>query len=523
MAACTGTESVCSRIAERVAEAVGHHRYDMWFERSARLAYDEGQRRLEVCVPNRFVADWIGRHFHQHLQQAAQDEVGGQVGLDVRIDPQDFLRPGQEERGARGVAGGIPGAGVGERAGGIADRRPLSHNRVLPQRLTEKQLGLGPRYRLDDFVVGPSNQLAFAAAGRLIEEEPASVGPLFIHGGVGLGKTHLLQGICRRMIDKQPQAKVHYTTAEQFTNEFLTAVRSNGLAGFRKKYRQLDLLAVDDVHFIANKAATQQEFLHSFDAIELSGARVALASDSHPKLIQQFSDALVNRCVRGMVVEIKPPDTATRVEIVRVLARRRGISLMETVVAVLAQKKLGSVREIEGMLTKLHALAQLSGMSEMGGNGKKTPAACGGLYEEGACGGTTSGGVIGHAVVQRMMESTGTGTAMQPGRAIKMQTIMAVVAEHMGMTSKQLVEPGRDRATALARALAVYLARQLTRMSFPEIAAALGRASHSTILAAYRRVQKQISENQSVVLPAALETVPMAELVDRLQEAVLKG
>ncbi|NJL30883.1 MAG: ATP-binding protein, partial [Phycisphaerales bacterium] len=192
------------------------------------------------------------------------------------------------------------------------------------------------------------------------DNDLTGVSPLFIHGGVGLGKTHLLQGICRRMLARQPHARIHYTTGEQFTNEFLTAVRSGKIDAFRQRIRKLDLLAVDDVHFIANKTATQQEFLHCFNAIDLAGARIVLASDQHPKLIQQFSQALVNRCVRGMVATVTTPDTSTRVKIVQTLAHRRGINLLESVVAVVAAKCPGSVRELEGTLTRLHALATLS-------------------------------------------------------------------------------------------------------------------------------------------------------------------
>ncbi|MFW6032781.1 MAG: DnaA ATPase domain-containing protein, partial [Phycisphaeraceae bacterium] len=352
------------------------------------------------------------------------------------------------------------------------------------------------RHRLEDFVVGSSNQLAYAAANRMAEETGEAGSVLFLHGGCGLGKTHLLQGLCRRMLETNRAAKVHYTTGEQFTNDYIAAVRSGKLEGFRRRMRRLDLLAVDDVHFIANKPATQQEFLHSFDHLELGGARVALASDSHPKLIKQFSEALVSRCVRGLVVQIHPPDLELRQQLVQVLAGRRELVLEEGVAAALASRSGGSVREIEGALTKLQAIARLT-----------RPA------------GQASAANVGHALVRQLFEHEDGG----PVRPVSLEKVLDVACEQLGVTREQVMGRGRQKMVVLARSLVIHLTRQMTPMSYPEIARAFGRRTHSTVITAEQRVQKQLKQGQRIDLPGELEPVLLADLVDRLRRAVRSG
>ncbi len=464
----------------------------MWFDRSARFDFRNGSQQLDVAVPNRFVAEWIGKHFHDDLRSVAREETGGDCDLNVYVDPQPFAaaaRRGTETQDApsstdqRQAHGGPHG---------------LRYRRA---RAAAPQPNL--RYRIDDFVVGASNELAVAAAHRLVDDEAdhSHGSPLFIHGGVGLGKTHLLQGICQKMLDNNPGANVLYTTGEQFTNEFLTAVRSGNIDAFRKRIRVLDLLAVDDIHFIANKNATQQEFLHSFNAIELVGARVVLASDAHPKMIQQFSEALVSRCVRGLVVEIKTPDPEMRRRLVSVLAQRRGITLADSAVETIAQHCRDSVRELEGTLTKLKAMAAM-----------ESP-----RHEQHAAG----DGVIGHTVVARLFAARQTDAAARP---IRIDTILTLVSERLAVSKDRIVRGNRQKDAVVARGLVVHLARTLTPMSFPEIAAALGRPSHSTVVTAYQRVCKQIESQAVVTLPGldlgTTRQMPVAQLLDDLTHAL---
>jgi len=466
------SDVVCTRIAQRLANSVGSQRYKMWFGRSAKLDYEDEDRCLCVSVPNRFVADWIDRNFEAELRKAADAEVGRGVELRLDISPDRFA----------GAA-----APIAPPATSKARSVPAS-----PHKRRSSTVRL--KHSFDDFVVGASNQLAFAAAGSIVADEDNGMSPLFLHGGCGLGKTHLLQGLCRQMLSRRPDATVRYLTGEEFTNQFLEAVRTNRLPAFRRRLRRLDLLAVDDVRFIADKRATQQEFLHTFDAIELGGARVALASDCHPRLIKQFSEALVSRCIRGMVVQIDPPDTETRVRIVEALAQKRGLAVNESVARFIADRCIGSVRQIEGTLTRIQALASLTRTSDDGG-----------VTE------------IGHALVDHLFD---TDLAPKSRRAVTFPIILQTVCDQLAVRKEQVLSSNRHRNVVLARSLAVYLARQMTSMSYPEIAAAMDRSSHSTVITACQRIQRQIADARPVHLAHIGEQTTLDSLAARLKHGV---
>lgn len=472
----------------------------MWFDQSAQFDYDDndpadpaGPGTLRVAVPNRFIADGIDRHFHDALEEAAQQEIGERVHLDVQIAPERFTIAAPADDAFESIDA-HPTDPRPARSAARLQRPGVRVGRPAAPRTSQTTALRGLRHRLDEFIVGPSNQLAFAAAQRLADDETETGAPLFIHGGCGLGKTHLLQGICRHVLEQHPDARVLYTTGEQFTNEYITAVRSNKLERFRKWIRGLDLLAVDDVHFIANKQATQQEFLHSFDQIELSGARVALASDSHPKLIEQFSEALVSRCVRGLVVPVKPPDPKTRARLVQVLAERRSLHLSPQAAQAIGQQSQGSVREIEGALTKLHALVTLSRQ-----NGERVAEP------------------IGRQFVQQLLD---VDASHAPRAPIRFEHLLEAVCQELGVTSEQVLGRGRHRIVVLARSLTVHLARQLTSMSYPEIAAALGRDNHSTVITAAQRITRQLKSDAPTALPPHLDGETLPDLVDRLKRQI---
>ena len=500
----TTASDIGARIASRLADSLGPRRYAMWFDQSAQFDYEDGHAdggTLHVDVPNRFIADGIDRHFHHALRNAANEELGPDVALHVRISPERFNGSRDAtvaaDNGHDGASEVATPPKSPDRPGDDALRLPrvqitgaqTQHHSTALRRL---------RHQLDSFVVGPSNQLAYAAAQRIADDETDAAHPLFIHGGCGLGKTHLLQGICRRWLEHHPDANVLYTTGEQFTNEYITAVRTNKLERFRKWIRGLDLLAVDDVHFIANKQATQQEFLHSFDQIELCGARVVLASDSHPKLIKQFSEALVSRCVRGMVVPIKPPDARTRTRLVLALAERRNLNLATAAARTLGQQAHGSVREIEGTLTKLQALIAVARQ-----NGQR--------IEE----------PIGHTLIHQLTDAEAAQDA--PRRPVQFQSVLDAVATELAVSRQQILGRGRHRLVVLARALTVYLTRRLTAMSYPELATALGRSNHSTVITAAQRMQKQIDANDTLTTPPHLAGEPVQEVIERLTRQITRG
>jgi len=452
--------SVTARLTDTLRDTLGPQRVALWLGKSARLSYDQTGRTLTITLPHRFALEGVRKHCGEALRAALNEAVGPDAQLDYRVDGARFESIAPEP---------VPAAPARPAAPAPAERF---------------------RHRLDEFIVGPSNQLAFSAAERLADPDadPATINhPLFLYGGCGLGKTHLLQGICQRMLALKPTARVRYTTGEQFTNDYIQAVRTGELTKFRAAIRRLDLLAVDDVHFLSAKEKTQQEFLHTFNRIELEGARVVMASDCHPKEMKAFSEALVNRCVRGLVASIKPPDAATRLALVRELAARRGLDLAPHAAETLARLSAegdGSVRELEGHVMRLHAMSTLPGVA--------------------------SGPTVSAAMVAQLIHRTPTQAPRQP---VRFDAILDAVVAYFGVSARQVLGSGRSQTLVLARSVLIHLARTLTPMSYPEIAGQMGRKGHSTILTSDKRVQQQMQRQEAVLLPGAAAAMTIGEIV----------
>ncbi len=486
MTTATSTHDISTRIADRLAQSLGPKRFAMWFDRSAKFQVDPQAHALRVTVANKFLADGIGRQFRPQVCQAAREELGHDVSLELKV---------KAVASSNVSAPGSPCRATPASTSSEVDFAPVKPSKpISPKRSNTRW-----RHTLSDFVVGPSNELAFAAAVRLAEHDQDPGSPLFIHGGCGLGKTHLLQGICQSVCERQPDRHVLYTTGEQFTNDYITAVRSNTLNAFRRKIRRLDLLAVDDVHFLANKEKTQQEFLHCFNEIELCGARVVLVSDSHPKLIKQFSDALASRCVRGMVVRVDAPDDDTRLRLVEALAERRGLAVPQGVAQTITDRCDGSVRDIEGMLNKLQALSMITRPTDRSLNAAT---------------------VIGHSLVDRLFQEQ---PAAAPRKPVRYDVILNAVCDMFALPPDQVTGRVRKTHVVLARSLLIHLVYELTPMSYPEIAAIMGRPNHSTIVTAAQRIKKQLRENQPVLLPGQPAETRPAKLLDQLRRVVLNS
>ncbi|MCC5828222.1 MAG: AAA family ATPase [Phycisphaeraceae bacterium] len=477
----------CACIAKRIEDQVGSHRYSMWFT-STRLNIDGG-KRLRVEVPSAFVADWIGRNFTEQLQCAAADELGEQAEVELRVnaevgeDGRDQAVAVTEAHDAGTPRNGTPKTSAAKLRG---EARPSENGRnghALPL-----------RYRLEHFVVGKCNELAHAAACRAAEPGRLTGETIFFHGLCGVGKTHLLQGICARMLEHKPDAHVLYTTGEQFTNEYIQAIRFQKLDAFRRRIRRLDLLAIDDVHFLAGREKTQQEFLHSFDALELAGSRLIMASDHHPRLVEPFGEALISRCLRGLVIEVKPPDQPTRRRIITQLAQRRNLELRDGVGDLLVSHYQGSVREMEGALTKLEALAMLQADSTHNGDGRR---------------------VIGQVLVRQLLESP-----QQVGRSrpIRPEQVLRTVSDLFGIAREQILGNRRQAQIVLARSLVMYLLRKLTHLSYPEIARFMKRPGHSGVLTAVARMEERIKDKglEKLQLAAPHEPAPLLEVIDRI-------
>lgn len=288
----TSAEKIC-HIREKVAGRIGKSRFQTWFGAPTALSL-EGER-LQVMVENPLVGTWITANFLPHLIEATREVIGAEPSINVQV---------LQQCGAAALARCAPPA---------QQLSPPQRTTLPPAR------AVSLRGELDSFVVGPSNQLAHSAASAVVRRPGADFRLLVLHGGCGLGKTHLMQGICNGLRRGHPDLEWRFVSGEQFTNEFVYAIKSGRIDAFRTRFRQVDVLLVDDIHFLANKKGTQDEFLHTFDAIDGCGKAVVLASDRHPRAIATLSEPLINRLIAGMVVQIDPPDFDMRREI---LARR---------------------------------------------------------------------------------------------------------------------------------------------------------------------------------------------------------
>jgi chromosomal replication initiator protein len=532
-----------ARLADAIAQRVGQQRFHVWFNNSTRL--DLRQDGLEIAVPNDFISEWIGKNFTRPIQEAAHEVLGCPLPVRFSVVP-DLFETDPADGGARhsNGHGRTNGNGHGHAAvngnghaigNGHSHTNGNSHNhgdghingksdrgaaagiasdptisikldaplvRTAPVAPSPRRHVPEPRrdgdggstfnarpklrHNLETFIVGPTNQLSYNAACYVAEFPGSQYNPLFIHGPCGLGKTHLLQGICKKFIAHHPAKRWLYLTGEEFTNEFLSALRNNKLDGFRRKMRDLDLLVIDDVHFLGGKKATQEEFLHTFNAIEAMGKQVVMASDNHPKLIEEFGEGLVNRFVSGMVVRIDPPNHATRCCILRSLSDRLGLGLNEEVITWMARRVTQNVRELEGAITRINAHVRIAGSPP---DISAAQAALGDLSRE-------------HVA------------------PIAFDNILQAVCTYFGLELKDLMSGNRQRTISLARSVAMFLVRKTGTLSFPEIGSRMGKRNHSTVISACKRIDRAVQKNLNLVWNTSVgeREEEASELVQRLEE-----
>ncbi|MBX3402935.1 MAG: hypothetical protein KF699_05915 [Phycisphaeraceae bacterium] len=472
----------------RLAIIIGHAAFDRYFRDRVRIRFNDG--RVEVHAPSRAAADVLRRRFAVALRQAA----GAQA---------EFI--GDDLPASTAHAAHAP-----------------AHRPESPAPPARPRPAPVARYRLEDFVVGESNRVAYDTASRLAESaDDDAPRHLFIHGPCGLGKSHLLHGAAVRFRERHPGAVVRVTSGEAFMNDFVAAIRDTGPAGpgkpaagiarFRRAYRRCDLLCIDDVHFLAAKQATQDELLHTFDDIERGGAKVILVSDQHPRALRKFSPALVSRFMAGLVAGVAPPESGLRERIIRVFAQRRGLRLDDGAVRAVASRtgwlpaaSAGpSVRDIEGVLTKLDALRRVA-------------------PEFVAADGRIGAGAVERALGGGPAADGSAPAAQRPARPVRMHTIVSQTCAALAVDTADLAGPTRHKRVVLARAIITYIARSLTTQSFPDIARAIGRPAHSTVITAYQRFSRQLQADEPVALEHSAEPTTISVLVRQLTEAVVR-
>jgi len=401
--------------------------YTTWLSDSQGLSCQDNT--FVVGVPNVFVAEWLSKRLYPLVRKTLVDIIGKDI--DVRFEIHN-----REQLSASPLATQTDG-GTSSRA---------------------TQYRFNPRYTFDNFVVSDSNRLAYAAAVEVAENPGISYNPLFIHSSTGQGKTHLLHAIGHLTTNNGLQAA--YITAEQFANEFVSAVRENQVDKFRSKFRNIHIFLFDDVHFLINKKQTLQCFFNTFNELYSNNLQIVITADCAPQDMQPLSSKLKSRLEGGLVVDLQPPDFETRLNILRVKAETMLTPELEGVLHIVAEKVCENVRQLEGALVYLTAQAKLSGT-------KITP-----------------------ETINKLLTST--------TRKQDIKLLLRTVANHFSISTEELIDKKRDRKTTLARHVAVYLMREGYNCSLAEIGKELGGRNHATILHGYKKIANELSINPTL-------------------------
>ncbi|MDI1443780.1 chromosomal replication initiator protein DnaA [Polyangium sp. 6x1] len=439
--------------------------FDQWF---GGVQFDDlTDGVLSLRVQNEFVLEWVKTNFLPTITDKIRELTGWSVQVAWTIDqhleapianvpqmppvrPRSLVvRPSTNPPGAPASSPSAPVA--------AEPRAPAPAPAPAPQRRPALPDDLNPKHTFATFVVGPSNQLAHAAAIAAAGGGGRRYNPLFICGGTGLGKTHLVHAIAHRVLDERPGARIIYVSAERFTNDFITAIQHHRMDDFRAKYRvHCDLLLVDDIQFLAGREQTQEEFFHTFNALHGLDRQIVVTSDKYPQNLERMEERLVSRFSWGLVADIQAPELETRVAIVRNKAALEGIVLPDDVALYLAQVIRSNVRELEGTLIRLAAKSSLTGRP------------------------------VDLAFARAEI------TAATPRASImSVEDIQRAVCHHFHLRSIDLTSKDRHKSIAFARHVAMYLCKQRLKVSFPEIGRAFGNRDHTTVMSAVRKIEAQ--------------------------------
>ncbi len=481
------------------AQAIEHTRsrspatFEQWFSSIQYDGFESGV--LSLVARDEFVRDWVREHFLPtligQLRQLSGEEVSVRWAIASQLvrpvcpprDPrrrsevrpsgfhtssgsaqdQNFTNPAFGSRAA-GRAEVTPaldnwGATTQARSASSSPSRPPSRPNTSPRRLALAQSPKGqlnPKYTFENFIVGPSNELSYAAAFASAGGGGPRYNPLFIAGGTGLGKTHLMHAIAHKILQDRPDARIVYVSAEHFTNEFIEALQNHRMEEFRARYRsECDVLLLDDIQFLAGREQTQEEFFHTFNALHDAGVPIIVTSDKYPQQLQRMPERLVSRFTSGLVADVQAPQLETRVAILKKKAQIEGILLPDTVAVMLAQNVQSNVRELEGSLIRLAAKASLTG----------------------------------RAIDENLIREEVALVSAPSQRLVCVSDIQRAVCNHFRVTNADLLSKDRHKSVAFARQVAMYLCRQRLKSSFPELGRAFGNRDHTTVMSAVRRVE----------------------------------
>jgi chromosomal replication initiator protein len=434
------TPKAWGRILEHLKATVSEQIYETWL-RPLRFVTQEGSLLL-VAAPHQFFKQWIEENFLSQIEECVRKEEGSDTSVEIVVGAEEEGEPGRD----------------------AADPDPAPAPKAASIRQSSRNGALNPRYTFDHFVVGAGNQFAQAAAFAVATDPAKSYNPLFIYGGVGLGKTHLLHAIGNLAFERNQRIRICYITAEKFTNELIYCLRTNRMQDFKERYRNVDMLLVDDVQFIAGKQRTQEEFFHTFNDLYSSRKQIVVSSDKFPKEIPDLEERIQSRFEWGLVADIQAPDMETRVAILNRKAESDQIPLPQEVALFLATTIKTNIRELEGSLVRIGAHASLNKRE---------------INLE-----------LAHEVLSRLIDNA--------EREVSPDAVVKAVAEYYSVKVSDLRSARKHKVIALPRQVAMYLIRTLTRCSLPDIGLRFGGRDHTTVMYAVKKIEKKVREDVSL-------------------------
>lgn len=438
--------------------------FTTWFKNTFIVSFDEGQ--VSIGVPNMFTKAWLEKKYHKEIYQCLQTHTNNSVrSVNYRVEVRTASAPQTVSDRSEPIQAAQQA--VSPREEPVVVQASAHVFRQDAERATQSfgEFTVNAKYTFENFIVGKQNELAHAAAQAVVSQPGGVYNPLFIYGGVGLGKTHLLQAVGNEIVRKNPQAKVLYVTSERFTNDFINAVRSGQAKDFKNRYRTVDVLLIDDIQFITSKEQTQEEFFHTFNQLHQTNKQIVISSDRPPKAIIGLENRLISRLEQGMLADVGSPDFETRVAILDTKCREKAFPLDHEILHHVATLVQSNVRELEGALNKIIAFHQFKNL------------------------------VPSIESVRPILSS------FQPASARKNITprqLIQTVAAYFDLQIDDLLGKSREKRLAFPRQIVMYLMREEMKSSYPSIGLELGGRDHTTAMHAYEKISGIAGEDEKL-------------------------
>ena len=444
---------------EQLRAELPPQQYSAWIKSLTAATFEPDSRRLRIGAPNRFKLDWVKVQFASRIDAIAQRHFGGPVQLELYLDAKQPEAEGQSAPRTTESSNGARPSSTGGDTPAYLGLSPVETASVAADSAkagSSERSRLDPALTFDTFVTGKANQLARAAANQVADNPGKSYNPLFLHGGVGLGKTHLIQAVGNQIISRNPSAKIRYIHADQFVSDVVRAYQRKAFDAFKQIYHSLDLLLIDDIQFFSRKDGTQEQFFYTFEALTAAKKQIIITSDTYPAEMEGIDERLVSRFGSGLTVAVEPPELEMRVAILLKKSEQEGRPLSEDVAFFVAKHSRSNVRELEGALRKLLAFADFHGKE---------------------------------ITIEMARDALKDMLSVQRAQ-ISVESIQKTVADFYKIKVAEMYSARRPTNIARPRQIAMYFAKELTQKSLPEIGELFGGRDHTTVLHAVRKINE---------------------------------